>query len=315
MDRLDYIAKQQTRLNVSGAPQGYDAYVAAEAARRRGGPVLFVALDDVQADAAERALQFFAPSLTVLPFPAWDCLPYDRVSPKPDIESRRLATLAALARDADKPSVIVTTINAVLQRVPPKAVIAGASFIARNGAEVDREGAGRLLSGNGYVRAGTVREPGDFALRGGIVDLWPPGEEQPLRLDFFGSTLDAIRRFDAETQLSDKSAVRDIALLPASEAPLNAAAISRFRSSGYVAAFGAAGDDPLYESVSAGRKTQGMEHWLPLFYERLDTLFDYLPRCVVMLGHQAEESKAARLELIQDYYTKPASNSVTCERR
>jgi transcription-repair coupling factor (superfamily II helicase) len=301
VDRLDYIAKQQGRLTVSGAPQGYDAYVAAEAARRRSAPVLFVAVDDVQADAAERAIRFFAPRMTVLPFPAWDCLPYDRVSPKPDIESRRLATLAALARDADKPAVIVTTINALLQRVPPKDAIKGASFAARNGAEVDREALVAFLSGNGYVRAGTVREPGDFALRGGIVDLWPPGEEQPLRLDFFGSTLDAIRRFDAETQLSDKTAVDAIALLPASEAPLNAQAISRFRS-GYVAAFGAAGDDPLYESVSAGRKTQGMEHWLPLFYERLDTLFDYLPRALVLLGHQAEEAKAARLELVQDYY-------------
>ncbi len=301
MDRLDYIAKQQGRLTVSGAPQGYDAYVAAEAARRRGAPVLFVAVDDEQADAAERAIRFFAPGMTVLPFPAWDCLPYDRVSPKPDIESRRLATLAALARDDAKAAVIVTTVNALLQRVPPKDAIKGASFAARNGQEVDREALVAFLSANGYVRAGTVREPGDFALRGGIVDLWSPGEEQPLRLDFFGSTLDAIRRFDAETQLSDKTAVEAVVLLPASEAPLNAQAISRFRS-GYVAAFGAAGDDPLYESVSAGRKTQGMEHWLPLFYERLDTLFDYLPRMLVLLGHQAEESKNARLELIADYY-------------
>ena len=301
MDRLDYIAKQQGRLTVTGVPQGFDAYVAAETARRRAAPVLFVAADDEQADTAERAIRFFAPGMVVLPFPAWDCLPYDRVSPKPDIESRRLATLAALAGDAPNPAVIVTTVNALLQRVPPKDAIQGASFAARNGAEVDREALVAFLSGNGYVRAGTVREPGDFALRGGIVDLWPPGEEQPLRLDFFGSTLDAIRRFDAETQLSEKSAVEEIALLPASEAPLNAQAISRFRS-GYVAAFGAAGDDPLYESVSAGRKTQGMEHWLPLFYERLDTLFDYLPRALILLGHQLEEAKAARLELVADYY-------------
>jgi transcription-repair coupling factor (superfamily II helicase) len=301
LDRLDYIAKQQGRLTVSGVPQGYDAYVAAEAAQRRKGPVLFVALDDVQADAAERALRFFAPALTVLSFPAWDCLPYDRVSPKPDIESRRLATLAALARDAGQPAVIVTTINAVLQRVPPRDFIVSASFAAKNGTEVDRDALVGFLSGNGYVRAGTVREPGDFALRGGIVDLWPPGEDQPLRLDFFGSTLDAIRRFDAETQLSDKTVVTEISLLPASEAPLNAETISRFRG-GYVAAFGAAGDDPLYESISAGRKTVGAEHWLPLFYDHLDTLFDYLPRCLVLLGHQAEESKAARLELVRDYY-------------
>ena len=301
MDRLDYIAKQQGRLTVSGAPQGYDAYVAAEAAIRRKGPVLFVALDDVQADAAERAMRFFAPGLSTLSFPAWDCLPYDRVSPKPDIESRRLATLAALARDADKPAVIVTTINAVLQRVPPKDFIISASFTAKNGADVDRDALVGFLSGNGYVRAGTVREPGDFALRGGIVDLWPPGHEQPLRLDFFGSTLDAIRRFDAETQLSDKTPVPEVSLLPASEAPLNADSISRFRS-GYVATFGAAGDDPLYESISAGRKTVGAEHWLPLFYDHLDTLFDYLPRCLVLLGHQAEESKTARLELVRDYF-------------
>ncbi len=306
MERIDYIAKADGRLTVSGAPQGYDAWMAAEAARRRGGPVLFVVLDDVQADAAAQAVRFFAPAMTVLPFPAWDCLPYDRVSPKSDIESRRLATLAVLARDAAKPAVIVTTINALLQRVPPKDAVAGASFFAKNGAEVDREALVTFLSGNGYVRTGTVREPGDFALRGGIVDLWPPSygkgaEAQPLRLDFFGSTLDAIRRFDAETQLSDKGSVGEIELLPASEVPLNAEAISRFRS-GYVAAFGPAGDDPLYESVSAGRKAQGMEHWLPLFYPHLDTVFDYLPRCLVLLGHQTEEAKAARLELVADYY-------------
>src|SRR3982751_5699279 len=174
MDRLDYIAKQEGRLTVTGAPQGYDTYVAAQAAQRRKAAVLFVASDDVQADAAERAIRFFAPGLTILPFPAWDCLPYDRVSPKPDIESKRLATLAALARDGTKACVIVTTINAVLQRVPPRDVIAGASFIAKNGAEVDRDALAAFLSGNGYVRAGTVREPGDFSLRGGIVDLWPP---------------------------------------------------------------------------------------------------------------------------------------------
>src|SRR3954469_12742107 len=114
LDRLDTIAKgQQARLTISGVPQGYDAYVAAEAARRCGGPVLFVALDDVQADAVERAVAFFAPGMAGLAFPAWDCLPYDRVSPKPDIESKRLATLAALARGGEKSCVIVTTINAV----------------------------------------------------------------------------------------------------------------------------------------------------------------------------------------------------------
>ena len=299
MERLDYIAKTDGRLTVSGAPAGYDAYIAAEAARRRKGPVLFVTLDDAAAESAMRAIRFFAPGTQVLPFPAWDCLPYDRVSPKPDIVSTRLATLAALARGCG-PCVIVTTLNAALQRVPPKDWIAKASFTARMGDDVDREALVGFLAANGYARAGTVREPGDFSLRGGIVDLWPPGEEQPLRLDFFGATLDGIRRFDAETQLS-KDAVQSIALLPASEAPLSPDAISRFRT-GYVAAFGAAGDDPLYESVSAGRKSIGMEHWLPLFHDHLDTLFDYLPRALVLLAHQGEEAKTARVELVRDYF-------------
>jgi transcription-repair coupling factor (superfamily II helicase) len=300
MERLDYIAKTPGHLTVSGAPEGYDAYLAAQAAMRRGDTILFVAGDDARAEALAAGIKFFAPGVRVLPFPAWDCLPYDRVSPKPDIESRRLATLAALARPVGGPAVVVATINALLQRVPPRAMIAEASFVARVNEDVDREALTAFLAANGYVRTGTVREPGDFALRGGIVDLWTPGADMPLRLDFFGSALDAIRRFDPQSQLSSDGVAR-IELLPASEVPLDAAAISRFRS-GYVAAFGPPVNDPLYESVSAGRKAQGMEHWLPLFHDKLDTLFDYLPRTLVMLGHQIAQAKTARLELIEDYY-------------
>ncbi|HSC61796.1 MAG TPA: transcription-repair coupling factor [Rhizomicrobium sp.] len=302
MDRLTYIGRERGRLSISGAPEGYDAYLAVEAAARRKGLVLFVAADDNHAVAAADAMRFFSPDVSVLPFPAWDCLPYDRTSPKPDIESQRLATLAALARrDKDSaPTVVVTTINAALQRVPPKSEIATASFFARVGKDVEHDVLTAFLVKNGYAKASTVREPGDFALRGGIVDLWPPGTETPLRLDFFGSSLDAIRTFDAETQLSSGQ-IDQIELLPASEAPLDAESISRFRA-GYVATFGPASDDPLYESVSAGRKNQGMEHWLPLFHDHLDTLFDYAPDALVMLSHQTEEAKNARLELIKDYY-------------
>ena len=302
MERLDYIARQQGRFAVTGAPSGYDAYLAVEAVMRSKGLVLFVAADDVHAQAVMEAARFFAPATAVLSFPAWDCLPYDRVSPKPDIESTRLATLAALARDdGPREALVVTTINALLQRVPPKDWVAKASFFARVGHDVDRERMVAFLSGNGYVRASTVREPGDFALRGGIIDLWPPGIEQPLRLDFFGEELEAIRRFDAETQLSSYK-IDQIELLPASEVPLGPDEISRFRA-GYVAAFGPANnDDVLYESVSAGRKHPGMEHWLPLFYRQLDTLFDFMPHALLMLGHETEETRKARQELVRDYY-------------
>ena len=182
MERLTYIGRERGRLSVSGAPAGYDAYLAVEAAARRKGLVLFVAADDNHAVAAADAMRFFAPDVAVLPFPAWDCLPYDRTSPKPDIESARLATLAALARrdKGSAPAVVVTTINAALQRVPPKSEIAQASFFARVGKDVEHDVLTAFLVKNGYAKASTVREPGDFALRGGIVDLWPPGEEQPL---------------------------------------------------------------------------------------------------------------------------------------
>jgi transcription-repair coupling factor (superfamily II helicase) len=302
VERLTYIAKERGRFAVTGAPAGYDAYLAAEAARRRKGLVLFVASDDAAERAVIDALAFFAPDIPVLPFPAWDCLPYDRMSPKPDTESERLATLSALARrkDGDGAAIVVTNVNAVLQRVPPREAIAEAQLHARVGNTVDHDKLVRFLTRHGYVRASTVREPGDFALRGGIIDLWPPGTDEPLRLDFFGSTLDAVRKFDAETQLSTDQ-ISEIELLPASEVPLDKETISRFRA-GYVAQFGPASDDPLYEAVSEGRQHPGMQHWLPLFYDHLDTLFDYVGRPLVMLSHQAEDAKTARLESIADYY-------------
>jgi len=301
MERLTYIGKHRGRIALTGMPGGYDAYVAAEAARRGNRLLVFVAADDPHAVAVKDALGFFAPDVPAYGFPAWDCLPYDRVSPKPDIESERLSTLAALARRKDGPAIVVTTINAILQRVPPRDVIAQASFLARVGGVIEHDALTAFLVRNGYAKASTVREPGDFALRGGIVDLWPPGRDEPLRLDFFGSTLEAIRTFDAETQLS-AGEIREVELLPAAETPLDAESISRFRT-GYVATFGpATRDDVLYESVSAGRKHQGMEHWLPLFHDHLETLFDYAGDALIFLAHQVEEAKDARLALIQDYY-------------
>jgi len=304
VERLTYIARTEGCLALSGAPAGYDAFLAAEAAMRRRGLLLFVTADDIAAQNTAETIAFFAPQLPVLSFPAWDCLPYDRLSPKPDIESTRLATLAALAKRVKDPApaVVVAPLHALIQRVPPRAAIREASLLARAGETITHEALTNFLVKNGYARASTVREPGDFALRGGIVDLWPPGTDDPLRLDFFGNTLDAIRRFDAETQLSTDK-IDAIELLPASEVPLDPESISRFRA-GYVAAFGPAGsDDLLYESVTAGRKHQGMEHWLPLFYPELETLFDYLDSPLIFLAHQADEARRARQDLISDYYT------------
>jgi transcription-repair coupling factor (superfamily II helicase) len=159
VERVNYIARAEGRFTVTGAPEGYDAWLAAEAALRTKGLVLFVAPDDLRAACASDAVRFFAPGASVLSFPAWDCLPYDRVSPKPDIESTRLATLAALARRTKDsgPALVITTVNAILQRVPPREAILGASFAARVGDAVSHEKLALFLAHNGYVRSGTVR--------------------------------------------------------------------------------------------------------------------------------------------------------------
>ncbi|HEY6578770.1 MAG TPA: hypothetical protein VIY09_05570, partial [Rhizomicrobium sp.] len=176
MERLNYIARERGHFALSGAPAGFDAYLAAEAAKRRQGIVLFVSADDAAAQTVADGIGFFAPKTRVLQFPAWDCLPYDRLSPKPDIESRRLATLAALASRGHEAgaAVVVTPVHALLQRVPPRAAIRESSFLARAGQPIGHEQLVGFLVRNGYARASTVREPGDFALRGGIIDLWPP---------------------------------------------------------------------------------------------------------------------------------------------
>ena len=285
---------------LSGVPEGYDALLIAEVASS-GIDVLHVARDDARMARLAEALRFFAPALEVLRFPAWDCLPYDRVSPNPEIASERTATLMRLAaRDAKQGLVVISTVNALLQRVPAQASFADASFSTRTGATVALEELTGFLARNGYGRSDTVREPGEFALRGGIVDLFPPGAEEPVRFDLFGDRLERIRAFDPVSQISTHD-LDSLSLGPVSEVFLDPDSIARFRA-GYRALPGATAEDPIYIAISEGRKYAGMEHYLPLFHERLDTLFDYVPGAAVTLDHQAEEARDARLETIADYY-------------
>jgi len=288
------------RIILGGAPEGFDAVlIARELARGR--PVVHVARDDRRAEAMRAALGVVAPGVAVLDFPAWDCLPYDRVSPNPDIGSRRMATLAALAEGLAGRFVLLTTLNAATQRVPPREVVRAASFRAVVGTRVDEARLKGFLARMGFSPVSTVAEPGDYALRGGIVDIYPPGPGGPVRLDFFGDVLDGARRFDPTTQRTVEK-LKSVAFSAVSEVILDEAAIARFRQN-YRIAFGAAGtDDPLYEAVSAGRKHQGMEHWLAFFHAGLETLFDYLPGASIMLDDQVTPARLARWEGTLDSY-------------
>ena len=292
----------QTRpLIVSGAPEGFDARLVLREMTERDAPVVHVARDDKRMAAMAEALRFFAPEVPVLTFPGWDCLPYDRVSPNADISAARMATLAGLLQGAPRRFVLLTTLNAATQKVPAREVLRGAAFTARVGDRIDEAGLRDFLVRMGFTQAPTVMEPGDYAVRGGIIDIYPPGEAGPVRLDLFGDVLDGARRFDPATQRTTEKLDR-VELAPVSEVILDEAAITRFRQS-YRLEFGAAGtDDPLYEAVSAGRKHAGMEHWLGFFHERLETLFDYLPGASISLDEGSEAAREARWTAIDDAY-------------
>jgi transcription-repair coupling factor (superfamily II helicase) len=264
--------------------------------------VLHVCRDDSRMARLAEALGFFAPDIEVLRFPAWDCLPYDRVSPNPEIVSERIATLTRLLEPARRPRIVATTVNALLQRVPPRALFAGATLRLARRQRQPIEGLTAFLEANGYHRVGTVMEHGEYAQRGGILDLFPAGEEAPVRLDFFGDEIESLRRFATDTQRSGEG-LDALTLRPVGEVLLDAASIARFRAAWRDLFGNAAANDPIYLSVSQGRRHPGMEHWAGLFHERMETLLDYLPGASVSLDHQATDALAARLEMIADHYT------------
>ncbi len=287
-------------LILSGAPEGLDAALIARELGR-GQPVIHIARDDRRMAAMSAALGFFAPGTVVLEFPAWDTTPYDRVSPAPGVMAARMAVLTALAHGAIKgPFVLLTTLAAAMQRVPPREALRQASFSAAVGDRMDEGALRAFLTRMGFSQSPTVTEPGDFAVRGGIIDIYPPGDSGPIRLDMFGDVLESARRFDAETQRSSEKLDR-VELAPMSEVILDDAAITRFRQS-YRAEYGGGGQDPLYEGISAGRKMAGMEHWLPWFHGRLESLFAYLPAASVVTDDHLDQVRDARWHTIAEQF-------------
>ncbi|MGB0682276.1 MAG: transcription-repair coupling factor [Magnetovibrionaceae bacterium] len=288
--------------DLGGVPEGLDALLLAEpfAADRLSRDILVIARDERRLVQLTEALAFFAPDAPVVGFPAWDCLPYDRASPNGDVVGRRVLALTKLIEPDRKPVICITTASAFAQFVPPRDAFEGVAQTLKPGQRIAPDALVRGLEKIGYSRADTVMEPGEYATRGGIIDVFPPSAAEPVRLDFFGDELDSLRAFDAASQRTLRQ-LKKALITPVSEVPLDEDAISRFRS-GYREAFGAGDDDPLYEAVSEARRHIGMEHWLPLFHDHLDRLIDYLPEAAIVLDHQAEDSRDLRFEQIKDYF-------------
>ncbi|KKB79737.1 transcription-repair coupling factor [Devosia soli] len=292
---------------ISNVPDGMQPVVLArlvedrlKAAPDDAASIVFVARDGRRLQRMAEVLGAMLPGHTILTLPAWDCLPYDRVSPNNVTIAARMSTLATLT-SGGKGAVVLTAVNALIQKLPPRDVVESMSFSAAVGRVVDSERLIAWASNNGYLRVPTVRESGEFAVRGGLVDLYPASAAAPLRFDFFGSQLESIRTFDPDSQRTTGTLER-VDLTPMSEVILNEETIKRFRQN-YTAAFGGnTVDDTLYASVSGGSRYSGTEHWLPFFYEHMDRLADYVGDAPFVFDDQVGEAYAERATQIRDYY-------------
>lgn len=266
-------------------------------------PIVYVVRDGTKLADLQQVLNFIEPNLPVLQFPAWDCLPYDRVSPGISVTAGRLSALAHMANLRQKPhaAIILTTANAIMQKLPPRKMIESQVIHVRVGQSMNMGHLIQSLERNGFERVTVVKDVGEFAVRGGILDVFSPVEVEPLRLDFFGDTLETIRVFDSETQRTTSKRT-ELLLHSMSEVVLTPDLISRFKSN-YIRTFGISQkNNMLYEALSQGRRFAGMEHWLPFFYENLDTFFDHCGDLPVVFEHLIEEVFTERYRLIKDYY-------------
>ncbi len=247
----------------------------AELARREG-TVVYVCSEAQHMSLVARELEFFlGGSQQIFTFPDWECLPYDRVSPHPDIISQRLLALHRfpyLER-----GVVIIPITALMQHLAPTQYVDAHTFDLRVNDEFDTEVFRQRIVDAGYYSVDTVMAAGEFAIRGGIVDVFPSGMDTPFRLDLFDTTIETIRLFDVETQRSAES-LDKIRLLPAREFPLDSGSVETFRQAFRATVDGDAKKSLIYREVSKGLAPTGSEFYLPLFFEETHTLFNFLPK-------------------------------------
>ncbi|QJB68167.1 transcription-repair coupling factor [Parasphingorhabdus halotolerans] len=302
MSYLDKLLSSRDGKTLAGIAAGYRPYCLADIAVQSGKRTVYIATDDAAMSAIAEVAHYFQPGLEIIEFPAWDCLPYDRASPALHTTSDRLAALAKLAQSPNQSQLVVTTVNAVTQRVLEPSRVKEMVTRLAPGTIIKQEKLVSFLYANGFVRVDTVADSGEFAARGGLIDLFPPGAKTPLRIDLFGDEIETLRKFDPNDQRTIGN-IDGFELLPVSEFLLDEASITRFRIR-YRDLFGAVStSDPLYQSISEGRRLAGMEHWLPLIEERLVTLFDYLDDNTIILRDAAASSAAeAQFLSVADYY-------------
>ena len=292
---------------VSSVPEGTEPFIISNIMESGNDNIIYIAMDDAKLIRLEQTLKCFFPDIEILTFPAWDCIPYDRVSPHQNIVSQRIKTLKKILEKSKEkqgtssPFILLTTVNAICQKVVPISNFTNSVFTAKIGDLLERDELVKFLIENGYNNTAAATEDGEFSLRGSIIDIVPTDEKIGYRLDFFDIELESIRLFNPVTQISNDT-IDSIEIVPASEVILNEKTISSFRKK-YRELFGTVSrDDPLFEAISEGRKYAGMEHWLPLFYDDLGVISDYINNKVIIFEHLVNDAYNERYSLVKDSY-------------
>lgn len=295
--------KLQGQLRLPDADNHTAPFVAAGLAETlKGAPCVLVASNQQELEEFTTALRFIAPEANVLRFPAWDVQPYDRLSADTSIQAERLKTLVTL-QNPPANTVVVTTVGAMATKTLPVEQLHGFGGEIKAGQRLEREQLINTLTRAGYHRVGTVMEAGEFAVRGALLDVYPAGEDNPLRLDFLDDELESIKPFDATTQRSLGRDLNAVTLNPASDVILNEDSIATFRQN-YLATFPAGREDAIYRDISDGIPNSQMGHYLPLFTNKpLGTFFDVLPGHSVFITMPSfERAKDLFAEQVQDAY-------------
>jgi transcription-repair coupling factor (superfamily II helicase) len=272
----------------------------AEARRKATNAALVLTANAGEADSLEHELSFFGPDVTTARFPDYETLPYEPNSPPPDLLAERLSILHALANGA--PLTVIATCDAVLGRLPPIDFIRAHALKLRVGETIDRSGMLSAMTDHGYLRVERVNAPGEFAVRGSVIDIYAAGATTPVRLDLFDNEIDKIRTFSVGDQRSTGS-MDQIEVLPAREFPFDAEAITGFRQRFRAAFQVEPGRSPIYRNISEAVLPAGIEYYLPLFFDETADLFDYLgPDATVFEINSARDAFADSWELIGNRY-------------
>ena len=302
------LLSQETR-KIAPIPSAARAFMLAQNSEQL---VLHVSANDKEMHSLAEGLKFFAPEREIIEFPAWDTMPYDRSSPNQKIISQRIKALSKLSalggeKIGKKKYVVLTTINAVLQKLAPIASMAENFLDIRKNASMKTGQMLLFFANNSYDRVSKVYEPGEFAVRGSILDVFPAGAEIPVRIDFFGEEVETIKTFDPITQIAEEH-LDEVKLYCAAEIVLSHDNIERFKKN-FRMRFGLfSSDEGYFNSISEGIKHQGYENLLPLFYDELVTIFDYVENVsretIAIYDQEALDFLDSRWENIEEYYAE-----------